>query len=263
MANATNVRYFNDIIDFGLYLAGLKGQPILSQHAAYDMEAEGKMLKKKDGSRKADAEKNPFYGTGLVKYSVSQMTVSFDYAAKVEKRDGLRGETEGNWIQAVVIKGKITPLATHKGDIVTRLRDGIDPNTDDAKKIANQVAVFDADGSVMFNTDSPRLYLRYEVIRNGNEVDRNEKKMRSRSCYRKADGTFVSKADIKPYLPKRKPRLDQTDYQLTTLDNVVELRFNGEIWRKRTSNDDVAAIVDAADATLAAANVDAEEEVAV
>lgn len=265
VANAANIRFYSDAIDFALYLLGLPNKPIMSMHAAYCMDNEGKMLKNKRGTRAPNAVKNPFLGCGLFKYSVSQHTVSFDYAKKVEDREGLRGETEGNWIQAVVVNNKVTPLATHKGDIQTRLREGIDPNSDAAKLVANQVAVLNAEGTVIFNTDQPRLYLRYEVIRTGDAIDRNEKSMRSRSCFRKGDGTFVCKADLTDYLPARKPRLDQTDYQLTALDNVVELRFNGERWRKRTvdADLDVAALIEAADASLAEANADAEEEVAV
>jgi len=259
LPNVANVRYFNDVIDFGLYLLGVPGYPLLTQHAAYCMDNEGKMLKNKRGTRGNNAVKNPFLGCGLYKYAITQMTVSFDYYKKVEKRDGELGATEGNWIQAVIVGNRITPLATHKADVVTRLKDGIDPNSDDAKLIANQVAVLDDNGNVQFKSDNPRLYLRYEIIRHGTAEDRNEKTMRSRSCYRKADGSFVCKADLKDYLPERKPRLDQTDYQLTSLENVVELRFNGEIWRRRTSNDDVAAIIAAAEAAEVA---EAEAEAA-
>ncbi len=247
--NAANVRFFSNALDFALYLLGLGGHPIMTQHAAYDLDKKDKMLVNKRGTRGNNAIKNPYRGVGLVKYAVSQMTVSFDCQKKVESREGLPAESQGNWIQAVIVKNQITPLATHKGDIETRLKDGIDANSDDAKLIANQVAVLSDDGSVIFKTDEPRLYLRYEVIRTGDALDRNEKKMRSRSCYRKADGTFVDKKDLADYLPDRQPRLDQTDYQLTALDNIVELRFNGERWRKRTTDVQVADIIEAAKAT--------------
>lgn len=253
IGNVKKVNYFNDAVAFALYLMGVEGYPLMSQYAAYDMDEDGKMLKNKRGTRGKAAIANPFLGRGLTKYAVSKLTVSFDYYKKVEKREGELGATQGNWIQAVVINGKITPLATHKGDIVTRLKDGIDVNSEEAKKIANQVAVMDDNGSVIFNTDKPRLYLRYEIVRRGNEESRNDNTMVSRSSYQTADGTVIDKKDLEDYLPERKPRTDETDVQLTSLDNIVELRFNGEIWRNMNADAalDIATLIENADAELA------------
>ena len=251
LPNVKNVRYFNNAVAFALYLMGVEGYPLMSQYAVYDMDEDGKMLKNKRGTRGKNAVVNPYLGQGLKKYAVSKLTVSFDYYKKVEKREGELGETQGNWIQAVVINGKVTPLATHKGDVVTRLKEGIDPNSDEAKKFANHVAVMDDKGSVIFTADKPRLYLRYEIVRQGNSDDRNENRMISRSCYQTADGRVICKKNLEDYLPERKPRLDQTDVQLTSLENIVELRFNGEIWRNMNAEAtlDVAAIIENAESS--------------
>ena len=247
-AAGSNVRLFTNAIDFALHLATLKGHKFLRFNAVLNMDEKNRMNKTKRGDKKT---RNPFIGRGLRKFSRTQATVSFDYAEKVERRDGERGETEGNWSQALIVKGKLTPLSIHKSDIVTRLKDGIDPNSDEANKIANQVAVMDAEGTVQIKVSCPRLYLRYEIQRDGGDAERSKRKMRSESVYVLADGTVVDKKELADYLPQREPRNDETDFQVCSLEAVQELSVDGAVWR-RTDAVDVDATIERVKAALAA-----------
>lgn len=248
-AAGSNVRLFTNAIDFALHLATLKGHKFLRFNAVCNMDEGTRMNKTKRGDKKT---RNPFIGRGLRKFSRTQATVSFDYAEKVERRDGERGETEGNWSQALIVKGKLTPLSIHKSDIVTRLKDGIDPNDEnEANKIANQVAVMDAEGTVQIKVPNPRLYLRYEIQRDGGEGERHERRMRSESVYVLADGTVVDKKELADYLPPRPEKKDNTDFQVRPLETIQELSVDGAVWR-RTDAVDVDATIERVKAALAA-----------
>ena len=69
--------------------------------------------------------------------------------------------------------------------------------------------------------------------------------MRSKSVWRLPDGTEVDKAEIEPYLPIRNPREDNTDVQTTKLENVVELRAGGTVWRGWKAENAIAALNEA------------------
>jgi len=254
-ATDPNVRVFTNLIDFALSLVGIKGHTFLSFDAVYDMcerDSKGK-LKRMNATKRGDrSTQNPFIGSGLTKFAKTTATANFDYEKKRESRGGEASESEGNWQQALVLKGKLTPLTVHKGDIVTRLKDGIDPNSSEALKIANQVAVLDADGSVQLKTDQPRLYLRYEVVREGGDDERAKRAMRSESVYLKANGEVVDKSEIVPYIREYDAkRTDETDHQTCSLDSVVEIRIGGMVWR-RGDWVDVGRTIDNAKAALAA-----------
>jgi len=225
LSETSIARFFSNPIDFGLWLAGLRGHQFMSFYAIYDMDGDGKMNKNKRGTRGKNTIPNPYLGKGLCKVSHTEVTCCFDYESKVERRGGDEPIEKGNWMQAVIVNGKITPLSTHKGDIVV-------DNTE--LPIAEQKAILDSNGTVQFNTDNPRLYLRYEIVRDSGNGERSERRMRCESKFVFADGTEIDKKELEDYLPPVQPRKDETDVQCTSLANIVELKAAGEIWRKRT-----------------------------
>ena len=198
-----------DITPMALALELLTTDPsgtILSFQAEYSMDAKGKMLK----------TNNPYIGKGLVKVAKTQATARFNYDAKVAKRDGEPAKTDRKpWHTVIMLNGKPSALSVHKGDVLT------DENDD---------AVYAADGSLTFTADEPRLYLRYEVQRTSGVGVRASRKMRSTSEYR-LNGEPIATELVKPYLPNRKPRTDETDFQLTALDNLTALAINGQRYR--------------------------------
>jgi hypothetical protein len=214
--NANPVRFWHDPIEFATQLVSLTGPQFMAFDAEYDMDAKGKMLVK----HRVTKEPNPYVGRGLTKVATTQVTVNFDYEAKVEAREGIMSG-KGNWTQAVTINGKPTCLSTHKDDCTVG-----------------------ADGAITFH-ENPRLYLRCEIVRVGEGESRAEKKMRSESHYELREGntvTVVSEDDLDPYLPSRAPRHDETDFIVVTLSNIVELRAGGYRWRQWKGENAVNAL---------------------
>ena len=211
----TPVRFWRDPIEFATFLVALKGPQLLSFDAVYPFDEMSGVVKK----HRVTKLPNPFLGIGLKKYSTTQATVNFDYQSKVEKRDG-EYSGKGNWSQCVVVNGLPSPISTHKDDCTV------------------------TDGVITFK-ENPRLYLRYEIIRSGEGETRADKDMRSKSVWRLPDGTEVDKAEIEPYLPIRNPREDNTDVQTTKLENVVELRAGGTVWRGWKAENAIAALNEA------------------
>ena len=235
--NASKFRFFNEIFPLALELTNVKGHQFISFEC--ELPLEDKLLKKKRGTKGPTAVPCPYLGRNLRKLSYKNATANFSYDAKVESRGGVVADTKGNWIQAVVYKGRITPLATHKGDIVTTVKPGIDPNSADAKKWENRVAVMDDDDSIQFLPEcvEPRLYLRYEIIRSNGvtaeeKADRNKRKMQVDAVHIIDHGIAVDADDLKDYLPVPDYRDDQTDYQLMSLANLVRLNAGGLVWQK-------------------------------
>lgn len=231
--DAVTVRFFGDPYALAADLSELHGHTFMRVLAIQDMEetdAKGQLKRMKKRG-------NPFLGRGVTKYTDTQVTANFDYASKVERRDGDPSATKGNWSQAVIINGKLTPLSIHKSDILTELT--TDPNgakLDDDGNIVNCLgncrAILDESESIQIATCSPRLYLRVEIIRESGDKPRDERKMRSTSVYLDRDKNEIPSGDIKPYLKSRGPRTDETDMQVFSLGNVIELRAGGVIYRK-------------------------------
>jgi|TARA_Y100000310_G_scaffold243112_1_gene247516 hypothetical protein len=96
--------------------------------------------------------------------------------------------------------------------------------------IANHHAVI-RDGVLVYTAPKPRFYLRYEIVRAPGKGERADRQMRSESFYQGADGTLIADEDIKPFLPKPKPRTDKTDIQTTKLENITELRIDGTVFK--------------------------------
>jgi len=96
--------------------------------------------------------------------------------------------------------------------------------------IANRHAVV-RDGVLVYTAPKPRFYLRYEIVRAPGKGERADRQMRSESFYQAPDGTLIADEDIKPFLPKPKPRTDKTDIQTTKLENITELRVDGTVFK--------------------------------
>ena len=232
------VRYFGNPFFLARDLARLTGNQFVTFLACYDMTEQDS----RGGLKRMKKIGNPFITTGLFKVSRSSVSVNFDYEAKRDARDGKQPETVGNWMTAVIVENAITPLAVHKDDVVTILcPDGtqgakVDSDGKIIDCIQNHRAVLDASGSIQFTTDTPRLYVRYEIQRAAGEEPRAERKMRSESHYFDGSGVEVDKASVEPYLKKRPVRKDETDFQVTPLDNVEELHAAGVFYRKLHSH---------------------------
>jgi hypothetical protein len=226
------VKFFDDPVTFGLWLADLHGDQFMTYEAVYDLDKRMNKTKRGAPSRGPGAIKNPYLGQGLRKYAVTQTVVCFDYDRKRELRGVPEPERKGNWIQAVVVNNRVTPLAVHKGDVVTTLKDGIDAASPEAGAIANLRAVLNDQGTIQFLVDNPRLFLRYEIQRQPGEGERHERKLRSKSIILRPDGTEVSKADLADYL---KPSDDEReiDYGVTSLDGVLRVSISKTLWQRR------------------------------
>lgn len=222
LEDVAKVSMFGNLQSFADELMELKGNQFLKFSAEYDMEAKGKMNK---GGRKG-VPANPYFGIGLRKIATTSATVNFDYDGKVERRGGEEAATKGSWHTVCLLNGKVTPISVHKADILTELPGGL------PDRLNNRRAVLDADGNVQFMTAEPRLYLRYEIVRAAGEGDRQGRQMRSESRYEDTDGNEIAKDDLKPWLPKREPRTDETDMQLTALGNLTELHAGGKVYRR-------------------------------
>jgi hypothetical protein len=218
VGDVKTVNFFNDPLALASFLAGLQGPQFLSFDAVYPMDE--KMLKK---SRKTKLP-NPYLNRGLVKIARTVTTVNFQYQEKVEKREG-EYSGKGSWSQVILVNGKPTPLSTHKSCIITDLMPG------DKDTFANRTAVLDKNGMVQFTTKTPKLYIRYEIVRAGPGETREDKSLRSQSHFQLADGTVIAKDTLEEYLPEQKEREDKTDFQLTAIENITEMRAGGSVFR--------------------------------
>lgn len=219
-----NVGFIPNLKDFAFELMSLGGNQFMKLVARYSMDDANQM-------RSTD---NPYFGQGIYKISTSMLTVNFDYDRKVEGRGGERGETRGSWHTVCMMGGKVTPISTHKGDVVTCVSPMAKPNPKTGKYSVNQLeAVLDDSGTIQFTTPDPRLYLRYEVVREAGDGSRQERTMKSSSEYFDADGEPFDVELIRPFFPD-KSRKDETDFQLTPLAKVLELHAGGKIYRKMT-----------------------------
>lgn len=230
------IRFFGNPLSLAGDLAGIKGSTFMSVKLSADMLE----TDRKGALKRMNKRGNPFLAPGksLQKFTDTQVSVNFDYASKVERRGGAAPETHGNWSQAVIVNNHLSPLSTHKDDVVTVLE------TDPTKAIcgengkivdclANRRAVLDADGNVQFTCDNPRLYLRAEIQRNPGDGDRSERKMRSKSVYVDENRAIVPPEQVEPWLKSRSERTDETDMVVYDVNNIVELKASGLTYRNR------------------------------
>ncbi len=212
-ARAAHVALLGSVAEFAEELQKIQSHTFIGYDADITMDKRGKMLQ----------TDNPYAKRGMIKRSKGQATVNFDYGKKVEKRGGAEAAKPGfTWHTPVMIGGKVTPLSVHKNDVVC----------DDAKGNARK-AILDDNGDTQFITSDPKLYLRYEPVRDGGDGDRQDRKMRIESVYLIGDEEIPAEK-VKPFLSKRKPREDETDFQVLTLSEVTRLSVGGKIYRRAT-----------------------------
>jgi hypothetical protein len=230
------IRFFGNALALAADLAAIKGSTFMSVKLSADMLE----TDRRGALKRMNKRGNPFLAPGksLQKFTDTQVSVNFDYAAKVERRGGEAPETHGNWSQAVIVNNHVSPLSTHKDDVVTVLE--TDPTKaicDDKGQIvdcvANRRAVLDAEGNVQFTCNNPRLYLRAEIQRNAGDEPREDRKMRSKSVYIDETGAIVPPEQVEPYLKSRSERTDGTDMVVYDIGNVVELKAGGLTYRNR------------------------------
>tara|TARA_Y100000034_G_scaffold1017_1_gene1297 strand:+ start:11818 stop:12528 length:711 start_codon:yes stop_codon:yes gene_type:complete len=207
--------------EFGLALLDMgNAKPFMSFDANYDMDE----LDSKGQPKKMKKTGNYLLGKGLRKFATTQMTANWKSSqVKTESRGG-EFSGKGNWFTAVIVKGKVTPLAVHKDDVETTLPDDAEKDT-----IANRVAIVRM-GGLVYKVDRPRLYLRYEIVREKGDAPRAERKAFSKSEYRLPDGTIVDKKEVEPFL-KVSRRIDETDIQVCSLSNVTRLAIDGVVFK--------------------------------
>lgn len=191
-----------DALMLARWLLTLRGPQFLSFTARYPMDAPGKMLK----AGRVDRQPNPWLGRGLIKQAVTQATVCFDYERKRKGRGGAEPRTHTSWHVPVLLDGRPSPMAVHKGDTA----------------IVGDRQVLRA---------SARLYLRYEVVRDGGDGPRQSRDKRSGEQFLLPDGSTVKAGDLTQYLPQPK-RTDETDFQVTAFEHLVEVRAAGNVWRR-------------------------------
>ena len=80
---------------------------ILTVEYSTDMLGKGKLRAAAQGA----------FPNGLTSHVRATFQVNYDYGAKVERRTGENFSPVGNWQQAVIANGKLTPLAVHKEDL--------------------------------------------------------------------------------------------------------------------------------------------------
>jgi len=246
-AQLRDVLFFDNPIAFATALAACKGSSFIVFDAEFNMDQtdkDGKLKyfnKNKRGTKGKTAEPNPFLGKGLRKLSHVQVTVNFNYEKKVENRGGEAPTHKGNWSQAVIVNGKVTPLSTHKDDILTELTtDKTNATLDEAGNIidclANRRVVLSADGNIQFMTPTPRFYLRAEIVRTATADGdkRADGQLHWVNKYVYPDGTELDAKALEDYLPAKTERTDETDFVVIGSENLVELRFGGQVWRRRS-----------------------------
>ncbi len=166
-------------------LVTLKGCKFASIDAEYPMD------------KKMNKRNNPYYGQGLVKESTTNVMVTFDYDASLQRRsDGKEAAANnGNtWQQAIIIDGKLTPLTTHKDDVLGK----------------------DDKGNLILKNDA-RAYLRCEF-------------RSSKSTIIDADGEEVSKEAVAPYLKKTSGKRT-VEFHTVSLASVKRMTINGIEYR--------------------------------
>lgn len=230
------VRFFGSGIALAADLANIRGSTFMTVRLSCDMLE----TDKRGALKRMKKTGNPFLADGktLQKFTTVQVSVNFDYEAKRERREGAAPETHGNWMQAVIVGNYISPLATHKDDIVTVLETDtskaiLDNNGQIVECLANRRCFLDSVGNVQFTTQTPRLYLRAEIQRNSGDGSRDERTMRSKSVYIDQDGHEVSSETVEPFLKSRTDRTDETDFVVYDISNVVELKVKGLTYRNR------------------------------
>jgi hypothetical protein len=250
--SSTRKRTFVTPQQFATDLVYIRGSTFMSYIACFDMlETDGRGQLKK--MKKTD---NPFIGKSLYKVTKARLSVNFNYESKVETRGGEKPGHHGNWSQVVIVQNQLTPISTHKEDILCKLEtDPKKAQLDAEGKIiyclANIQPILDDTGTVQFTTDDPRLYLRYELMREAGEGPRNERRMQLTSTYYDINGTEIPADKVEQFLKTRPERTDETDVQTTSLTHIAALTVNGITYRAKDIPSLVAQFVEEQEAAAA------------
>jgi hypothetical protein len=151
------------------------------------------------GKLKAAAKK--FFTNGIFRHVKTTINVNYDFGTKFENRTGEEYEAKGNWQQAVIVGGHISPLSIHKKDV-----EQLEP--------------------VMKIRHNANAYLRYESM---TENQRNAGFGRNDfSHYVDANGIEIDKETVKPFYFDREEQI--INHRTLTLSNVIRMQVDGEIY---------------------------------
>jgi len=180
---------------------------LLGEHQGYilsfayqtDMLAKGKLL----------VSARAAFPNGLYRHRRLTANVSYDYEAKMERR-GDEAAGTGNWSQALVKvevgtgREFVTPFAVHKDDISGVAKSGLPT----------------------FNTDSPRVYLRYEPPSKA-QRDTNFC-ANDYDYYADKDGTIVNSEEVKKHYGKRSSK-PTVEHRLLALSNCKRVYLHKRV----------------------------------
>jgi hypothetical protein len=133
--------------------------------------------------------------------------VNYDYDKKLQNRtDGEEHAKGGStWQQAVLLAGHLTPLTTHKDDVIRQTEDDT------------------------ICQPSARFYLRYEPITEAQKAAGFGKN--DRSVYTDGHGTVLPYDMVKPFFFERKAT--PVNHRTLTLNNLTSLKMGGIIYQLR------------------------------
>jgi len=188
----------------------------LTFDAVYDMTE----MDARNQPKKMKKTGNPFLASGLEKHATTQVTVNWASSQEKSEKRGGDFSGAGTWFTAVIVGGKVTPLAVHKADIETEPADG---------PLAKRRAIV-VNGGLVYKPNAKLFYLRYEIVRAPGDQPRQERTMRSTSHYQLPNGDKVDKSMVEPFLKSRGNREDETDIQVACLSNVTMLRIDGQVF---------------------------------
>lgn len=205
-------------------LANRRGSAFASFEATYDMletDDKGalKRMKKADVRGKA-GKPNPWlaHGKKLIKHATTHVMVTFDYDKRLKKvTDAKESAKDGNWQQAVIINGKLSPLTIHKGDILTKPKNGAKPQKDGKYKYEDLQAVYDNANNLIY-TASPekrRFYLRCEY-------------KSSESHYIDETGATIAPEMVKPWL--KSSSRGAIDFHSVSMANIWRVKIDKTIY---------------------------------
>tara|TARA_Y100000034_G_C6811339_1_gene364623 strand:- start:132 stop:842 length:711 start_codon:yes stop_codon:yes gene_type:complete len=203
----------------------LKDKGDVHSFVVFDAKYDMLVTDKRGQLSKMKKRGNPFLSKGLWKYATTQVTVNWKSSQEKTESRGGEWSGRGTWHTVVIIGGKVTPLSVHKDDIETFLPDDAERDNIFARRAVVK------DGLLVYKTEHPQFYLRYEVVRGAKKdaTCRAERPMRSKSVYQLSDNTFVDKKEVEPWL-KPKSRKDETDIQVTCLSNLLYLQIDGQVF---------------------------------
>jgi hypothetical protein len=151
------------------------------------------------GKGKLRASARAAFPNGIWHEVTRDVNVNYDYGKKYEARTGEAAPGTGNWQQAVIIDGRVSPLTTHRDDVIG--------NRDDTTIVAR----------------SGRFYLRYEPLTEAQRAAGFGKGNTSR--YVDNDGKIIPDATVAPHFGSRAAQ--PVEHRTLTLSNVTYAKIDG------------------------------------